>query len=276
MQGRLQKVQEPTLPRANQKRSRFLTRMTSFDFHEFAGHNIPNILSAVRLDEPSKMKARSLATTLLTSALFLSTSHAQLIPFLTNNKPSDNLRQQQRPMDNPSGPGIQLPPSNNKDDNGKPTGDIILSDVLGTQPQIQIFSGFLRDISSISKRLDDASLNTTVLAPLNSAITSLPRKPWEDPREYAALGANAYEGENGEDRAHRNLRKFTEAHVIPASPWKEGEKVERLGEGGEKLWWEKRDGKTVIQPAGVEVEGVVSRVANGEVWVLKGVLNYAS
>jgi hypothetical protein len=26
----------------------------------------------------------------------------------------------------------------------------------------------------------------------------------------------------------------------------------------------------------VEVEGVVSKVANGEVWVVKGVLNYAS
>lgn len=180
-------------------------------------------------------------------------------------------------MDN-NGPGIQLPPSNSKSgsDNSNPTGDITLSDVLGTQPQIQIFSGFVRDVSSISKRLEDAGQNTTVLAPLNSAITALDHKPWEDPRDYAALGANAYTGQGGEDRAHKNLQRFTEAHVVPTSPWKEGDKIERLSEDSNKLWWEKRDGKTYIQPGDVEVESVVSRVANGEVWVLKGVLNYAS
>ena len=83
-----------------------------------------------------------------------------------------------------------------------------------------------------------------VLAPLNSAISDLPRKPWEDPREYVALGADAYDGKDGEDRDHRNLRRFTEAHVIPASPWKESEKVESLGGG--KFWWEKKDGKSVV------------------------------
>lgn len=180
-------------------------------------------------------------------------------------------------MDN-SGPGIQLPPSNpnSGSDNSKPTGDITLSDVLGTQPQIQIFSGFVRDVSSVSKRLEDAGKNTTVLAPLNSAITALDRKPWEDPKDYAALGANAYAGADGEDRAHGNLRRFTEAHVVATSPWKEGDKIERLNEDSNPVWWEKRDGKTYIQPGDVEVEGIVSQVANGEVWVLKGVLNYAS
>ncbi|KAI7279049.1 hypothetical protein KC340_g18906, partial [Hortaea werneckii] len=39
------------------------------------------------------------------------------------------------------------------------------------------------------------------------------------------LGAAAYEGETGSDRASQNLKRFTEAHVIPASPWKAGEKV---------------------------------------------------
>lgn len=109
-------------------------------------------------------------------------------------------------MDN-NAPGIQLPPSspNTGSDNSQRTGDITLSDVLGTQPQIQIFSGFVRDVSSVSKRLEDAAQNTTVLAPLNSAITSLDRKPWEDPKDYAALGANAYTGKDGEDRAHENL-----------------------------------------------------------------------
>lgn len=56
-------------------------------------------------------------------------------------------------------------------------------------------------------------------------------------------------------------------------------------EGGKKIWWEEREeeeggeGETkqkvkvrVIMPDGVEVEGVEARAANGEVWLLKGVL----
>ena len=85
---------------------------------------------------------------------------------------------------------------------------------------------------------------------------------------------DAYAGKDGEDRAARNLRRFAEAHVVPVSPWEEGEKVVSMGGG--RLWWEKRDGKAVVMPGEVEVERVASQVANGEVWVLKGVVNYAS
>lgn len=174
-------------------------------------------------------------------------------------------------------PGIQLPTKEGEDDppsTSPPQGDVILSDVIGSQRSINVFAGFTRDISSVSSRLETAGLNTTVLAPINSALSALPRKPWEDPEDYAKLGAEAYSGKDGEDRAHSNLRRFTEAHVVLASPWKEGEKVERMS-GGE-LWWETKDGKTLIQPGNVEVDRVVSKVANGEVWVLKEALNYAS
>ena len=222
------------------------------------------------------MKTSTLTATFLTSGLFLA-SRAQLIPFLTNPKPSREQQAKnllQNPMAGNSGPGIQLPPNSNdnSDSSGRPTGSVILSDVIGNNRQINVFAGFTRDIDTVSSRLASSTQNTTVLAPTNSAIGALPRKPWEDPREYAAMGANAYSGQDGEDRAHRNLRRFTEAHVIPASPWREGEKVRSLGGG--TLWWEMRDGKYVVQPGGVEVEGVVSRVANGQVWVLDGVLNY--
>jgi uncharacterized surface protein with fasciclin (FAS1) repeats len=175
-----------------------------------------------------------------------------------------------------STPGIQLPPPSSPDapPAPAPNSSVILSDIIGTQRAINLFAGFTRDISTISSRLDNTSQNTTVLAPLNSAISALPRKPWEDPRDYAALGEQAYEGAEGEDRAHRNLRRFTEAHVVPVSPWREGERVETVGGG--KVWWEVgKDGVAVVQPGRVVIERVVSRVANGEVWVLKGVLNYA-
>lgn len=226
------------------------------------------------------MKPATLATAIITSGLYL-TTQAQLIPFFTNSKSNSQLQRNpnahnQRPiMEGNDAPGIQLPPSNNDNSNAdRPTGDIILSDVIGSQRQINLFAGFTRDIDTVSKRLDTTSQNTTVLAPLNSAISDLPRKPWEDPREYAAFGANAYDGQDGEDRAHRNLRRFTEAHVVPESPWKEGEKVESMGGG--TVWWEQKDGKKIVQPGNVEVERVVSRVANGEVWALKKALNYAS
>ena len=177
-------------------------------------------------------------------------------------------------MDGSNAPSIQLPSNDDDKPSDRPSGDVILSDVIGSQRQINIFAGFTRDIGTVSKRLETTSLNTTVLAPLNTAISGLPRKPWEDPKEYAAFGAKAYDGQDGEDRAHRNLRRFTEAHVVPVSPWKEGEKVERMGGGN--VWWEKKDGKAVVQPGDIEVDRVVSKVANGEVWILKGVLNYAS
>ena len=131
-------------------------------------------------------------------------------------------------------------------------------------------------------------MNTTILAPINSAIMALPRKPWEDPKDYNNLGTNAYEGPHGEERAHKNIERFVEEHVVPASPWEEGQKLRTLAGG--VVWWEKKDGvklvsqlhmvkagtdKSQIQPGDIEVASVASKVYNGEVWILKGVRNYA-
>ena len=212
------------------------------------------------------------------------TSTALLVPPFQSSKPflsaaHHSTDQQKAIMNNP---GIQLPATEGGEGKGNgppssspPNSDVILSDVIGSQRSINVFASFTRDISSVESRLNTAGLNTTVLAPSNSALSSLPRKPWEDPEDYAKLGAEAYDSKSGgEDRAHHNLRRFTEAHVVLASPWKEGERAERMG-GGE-LWWEMKDGKAFVQPGDVEVERVASKVANGEVWVVKDVLNYAS
>jgi len=142
--------------------------------------------------------------------------------------------------------GPAVPPSNpDQPSSSAPGGEtVILCDVLGRDRSINIFAGFTRDIDTVNKRLSDETLNTTVLAPLNSAIMALPRKPWQDPEDYRVLGADAYEGESGEQRAHRNLRRFVEAHAVPASPWAEGEKVETLAGG--QVWWESKDGGKVV------------------------------
>jgi hypothetical protein len=145
-------------------------------------------------------------------------------------------------MDNP---GPIIPAQPNYDHTGPSGGDtVILTDVLGRDRSINIFAGFTRDVDSVDNRLADGTLNTTVLVPVNSAITALPRKPWEDPEDYRLLGAAAYEGKSGEEKAHGNLRRFVEAHVVPVSPWEEGEHVKTMA-GGE-VWWEMKEGKKTV------------------------------
>ncbi|EFX00891.1 fas1 domain containing protein [Grosmannia clavigera kw1407] len=161
-------------------------------------------------------------------------------------------------------------------------GTVMLSDVLGRDRSINVFAGFTRDFSVITNRFDDVTQNTTILAPLNSAIEKLPRKPWEDPEDYRTHGAAVYEGGDGQERAKRNLQRFVEAHIVPVSPWPENYKTLAVA-GGEEIWWEKgKDGVMVIQPGNIEVASVASTVANGQVitdmykWIIKGVRNYSS
>jgi len=150
---------------------------------------------------------------------------------------------------------------------------LLISDVIARNQRIGIFSSFTRDIDSVSSRLESSAVNTTILAPENSEMAKLPRKPWEDPEDYQILGAEAYSGDDGQNRAQENLKRFVEAHIVPTSPWKAGERVRTLA--ASEVWWESRDGKQYVQPGNVEVAEVADKVANGEVWILRGVLNYA-
>ena len=151
-------------------------------------------------------------------------------------------------MDKNVGPAI--PPPQVSPFTSKPADadTIVLSDVLGRDRGINIFAGFTRDFAPISERFDDSSLNTTILAPINSAILALPRKPWEDPEEYENLGTEAYGGDKGVERARQNLQQFVKAHVVPASPWKEGDKLKTLAD--DEIWWETKDGVKMVRPRG--------------------------
>lgn len=134
-------------------------------------------------------------------------------------------------------PGIVKPQTiaPQEDLTGQEDGPVV-SDVLPKTQGINIFASLTREFDNISSRLNDSSKNITVLAPRNSAVQALPRKPWENPEDYAKFGeVKAYEGQEGQDRAKQNLQRFVEAHLILASPWKQGEEVETLG--GEKLKW---------------------------------------
>lgn len=142
-----------------------------------------------------------------------------------------------------------------------------LADILGTHRSLTTFSSLTRLHASTSNLLSNLSVNTTVLAPLNSAIEDLPRKPWEEP----GAGVNAYEGEDGRQKAEDNLKRFVEAHLVQGSPWDGKLRTVSGGEQGKgrEVWWEEREGKRYVMPDGVEVESVASRVANGEVVSLR-------
>ncbi|KAL4916666.1 hypothetical protein BDW62DRAFT_211786 [Aspergillus aurantiobrunneus] len=150
----------------------------------------------------------------------------------------------------------------------------VISDVLPKTRGINIFASLTRQFKSVEGRLDDESQNVTVLAPRNSAIQDLPRKPWENPDDYEKFGQiEAYEGDEGQVRARRNLERFVSAHVVAQSPWKEGEEAETLG--GDRLRWSKDGDRIYIEPSGIQVDSVAEQVSNGEVWILNGVINYS-
>jgi len=198
------------------------------------------------------------------------------LPFLFQYEENGIRLSEQTPLgfDTSSSVGVDqiaMPPPT--DDGNSPTSNLLISDILDKTRPVNIFASLTRDIEEISTRLNDKNKNTTVLAPLNSAIQSLPRKPWEDPKDYERYGkAQAYVGDEGEDRARQNLKRFVEAHLVPASPWKEGEEIETVGGG--KVSWAKDGDKILIQPGNIEVDSFASQVPNGEVWILKGVINY--
>ncbi|PSR88489.1 FAS1 domain-containing protein [Coniella lustricola] len=195
----------------------------------------------------------------------------------TRRRPTVDLAEShaQRPIFDLPGPA--MPPSTNNPDSHtqSPAGTVVLSDVMGRDRAINIFAGSVRDVESVSRRLDDEQQNSTVLAPLNSAMDKMPRKAWEDPQEYDTLGSEAYEGSEGRDRAQRNIRRFVEAHVVPVHPWKEGERVKPVG-GDSEIWWEEKDGTKIIQPGDIKVDSIGSSVHNGQVWLLKSVRDYSS
>lgn len=147
-------------------------------------------------------------------------------------------------------PGDPLPPPTDPIKDGQDStgggGDLIVSDILNKERDINAFASLARQIESVSDRIDNGSKNTTILAPSNVAVQQLPRKPWESPIDYEMHGQeDAYAGKQGRERADDNLKKFVEMHVLPESPWAEDVKLETLG--GAKISWKKgEDGKIYV------------------------------
>ncbi|KAK3187497.1 hypothetical protein K4F52_003846 [Lecanicillium sp. MT-2017a] len=209
-------------------------------------------------------------------AIALSGAALAIVPYVAANRPQAGGAS--LPDHPPVGQLPVMPPGQNPG-SGPSFSDhpvqpkVRLGDTLGSNRALTTFSSLARKEESIESLLVSTTDNTTVLAPVNSAVEALPRKPWEDPRDVQAYGAQAYDGSGGKDRADQNLRRFVEAHLVTRSPWRKDTKAKTVG--GREIWWEEKDGKMVIMPDEVEVDKVAIEVANGQLWILKGVLNYA-
>jgi len=131
----------------------------------------------------------------------------------------------------------------------------MLSDIIPIDRAISIFSGLTRSVEEIGARLEDEHMNTTVLAPKNSVITNLPKKPWEDSHDgeeassRGTVSEELYRGESGEDRAASNLRRFVEAHLIGISPWQKGKANQVKTLQGKTIWWEEEGGLRKVSSA---------------------------
>lgn len=208
--------------------------------------------------------------------------YQNLPPRPPTNAPQQQEAQHQHPIMNvpPVSPPSQ-PDNDNNNDSNDPSSQITISDILPRLRAVNIFASLTRDIAAIESRLSSQSQNTTLLAPLNSALQALPRKPWEDP-PGATRGSDDDEGDDGAGRAAKNLRRFVEAHATVGTDWseerEEGERGKRRTMGGGEIWWvrdSENEGRRKIMPDGIRVKEVVRDVANGEVWVLEGVINYS-
>ncbi|KAI6251424.1 FAS1 domain-containing protein [Erysiphe necator] len=149
---------------------------------------------------------------------------------------------------------------------------VMLSDILGSSRRVNGFAGIIRNFPLITSKFEDGNSNKTIVAPANTAIAAMSWKPWENPDEYNTLGSEAYEGGKGKERADQNLLRFVEAHIIPLSPWAEGEKAKTLA--GREHWWHLKDGHRIIQPGDIKVLDVIRSESNdGELWIIDGVMN---
>lgn len=149
-----------------------------------------------------------------------------------------------------------------------------LADVLGTHRSLTSFSALARThpspraAAALSKPGSDdataADATVIVFAPHNLAVEALPRKPWEDPGDYAALGQAAYDGAQGRDGADRNLARFVDRHLVGVDAWPPRQRAASLA--GRELWWDRdAGGGRVVLPDRIDVERVASRIARGEV-----------
>ena len=124
-------------------------------------------------------------------------------------------------------------------------------------------------------RLADESVNSTLLVPRNSALQTLPRKPWEDksnddPQVSKHGSKDVLWDQEAEDKARKNIEDFVAGHIVTKYPIEEGKELLTLA--GSSVSYRSKGGEKFIYPGNIKVLGE-KEAANGALWVLDGVLD---
>jgi len=88
-----------------------------------------------------------------------------------------------------------------------------LFDTLILQRSSSIFFDYLREVSSISSRISDLSISSTLFVPSNKAVIALGWKPERGPPRNEPSGKG--EIEISEVTSKENVEKWISAHVLP-------------------------------------------------------------
>lgn len=147
-----------------------------------------------------------------------------------------------------------------------PPGEPLLADIFGSLRQCTIIGDYVRSLGAVSDRLVDSSKRTLILAPVNSAIMSLPQKPWKDGPENAQ--DPKVDVLRNDDRASKNIEAFVSRHIVPEYPISEGQSVKNLA--GQSITVEMKDGEKYVNGEYKVLNEKNAR--NGAIWVISGVV----
>ncbi|GAA6014193.1 hypothetical protein JCM10207_006128 [Rhodosporidiobolus poonsookiae] len=156
--------------------------------------------------------------------------------------------------------------------NGLPS----LADVLTRSRQARIMFDYLRDSAQVSTVLVDPSGSSTVLAPVDSAILALARKPHEGPESFDEPDIRSNEEER---RRAEYLEQWVKAHLVlekvdlEADGW-DGKEYTTMAGSTVRFATSDADGRKVL-PGDVEVVGE-EQASNGKVLYLRGTLKVPS
>lgn len=142
----------------------------------------------------------------------------------------------------------------------------LLGDIFGSLRQCTIIGDYVRSAQTVSDRMVDSQRQTLILAPINSAIVSLPRKPWQDGPENAQ--DPRVDVMRNDDRASKNIEAFVDRHVIPMFPVEAGTTARNLA--GQTLLFEIKDGDKYIDGKHKVLDEKLA--SNGAIWVISGVI----
>ncbi|GAA5996132.1 hypothetical protein JCM5350_000498 [Sporobolomyces pararoseus] len=172
-------------------------------------------------------------------------------------------------------PQVQLPFEMKS---SSPSPLLSLTDLLTRSKNSRIFYDYLRDSSSVSTRLANPLESTTILAPVNSAIIALERRPHQGPPEPAGGYVQGYAGSRQDEQERADyLEKWIKRHLIAGKVDLEEESKEYESLlGGDKVSFARKDQEGQagykVMPGDVQVVEI-EQASNGVIFYLQGTLN---